>query len=234
MARKKKGLVERLTGFSPEFLEELKQRDRGRDDILAEGLDGFAVVLETHGDVSKDDDGDLTSFLRKDARHIYVLQIQVGDGRPPYDLTGSWLIPGYWKGRDWIALVEPGMSVPVNVVADDAERVAIDWDAFEAAGNEKLLLDARQSKLDAQAAAGKGQAMVQSADWIDERVAEGKMTQEQADVSKRAMAAAATGEDDLMPPDGASLRETLEWQLKKGYVDQATYDTIIASNPNLK
>lgn len=237
MAKKRKSLTERLTGFSPDFLSQLKQRDRGRDDILAEGLDGFAVVQETHGDVNKDqDDGafDLGWMFRKDARHIYVIQVQVGDGRPPYELTGSWGIPGYWKGRDWIGLVHPGVTLPVKVLADDAERVAIDWDAFEASGAEKALLDERQQELDTQTAAGQAQALLQGADWIDDRAAKGKMTEAQAETAKRAAVAASTGELDDMPPSSASPRELVEWQYKKGLLDQTTYDAILAANPDMK
>ena len=41
-------------------------------------------------------------------------------------------------------------------------------------------------------------------------------------------------EADDMPPGDASPRETLEWQLRKGVLDQAAYDAIIANNPDMK
>lgn len=41
-------------------------------------------------------------------------------------------------------------------------------------------------------------------------------------------------EPDDEPPINASPRETLDWQLSKGFLDQATYDAIIANNPDLK
>lgn len=230
---KKKGLFAKLTGLSTEILEEFKHRDRGRDDILAEGVDGSALILEARGDVSQGPD-ETAEFFRNYARHIFVLQIQVGDRRPAYELTGSWLIPGYWKGREWIGWLQPGMTIPVKVIGDDQERVAVDWDAFEAAGGQKLVTDERQRTLDAQVAVETAQAMVQVADQLDERVAKGTMTADQAESQKRSMALSAVGELDDSPPMSASPREELEWQLKKGILDQATFDAIIANNPDLK
>jgi len=136
---------------------------------------------------------------------MYVLQVQVGDGRPVYELTGSWLIPGFRKGRDWVGMLQPGMTLPVKVRADDAENVAIDWDAFEASGGEKVVTEAWQRSPDSSAA-----------------------------VSAQAMSHSAAGDDDAMPPDNASPRDMLESQRRKGHVDQATYHAIIAANPNMK
>jgi len=183
--------------------------------------------------VSKGPD-ETAEFPRGYARHVFVLQVRVGDGRPAYELTGSWLIPGYWDGREWIGWIQPGMTIPVKVIGDDQERVAVDWDAFKAAGGQKLVADEHQRKVDAQTAAAEAQAMVQVADGLDDRVAKGKMTAEQAEAQKRATELSATGELDDMPPMNASPREGFEWQLKKGLLDQATFDAIIANNPNLK
>jgi hypothetical protein len=51
---------------------------------------------------------------------------------------------------------------------------------------------------------------------------------------KRMMAMSAAGELDDVPPITASPRESLDWQLAKGLLDQATYDAIIAANPKMK
>jgi hypothetical protein len=68
----------------------------------------------------------------------------------------------------------------------------------------------------------------------DARVATGEMTAAQAESQKRAMELDAAGELDDSPPIGASPREGFEWQLKKGLLDQATFDAIIANNPKLR
>jgi hypothetical protein len=47
-------------------------------------------------------------------------------------------------------------------------------------------------------------------------------------------AMASSGDLDDEPGMNASLHETLDWQLAKGFIDQATYDMIIANLPETK
>jgi len=221
----------RVSGIKEDTLDRAWHRDRGRDDLLASGLAGTATIVEQRGFPSTDDDE--IELLKRDEHMLFLLEIAVSDGRAPYQLQGAWKIPGFYKGWDWVQHVEAGMQVPVKVKADDPERVAIDWEAFVAAGGREIVAEAERKYL-AERQAGAVVAGTEAVDsYLDKQVAKGKMSQTDADQQRHVSAMTQSGQLDDMPPANASPRQMLEWQLSKGLMDQATYDSIIAANPNL-
>ena len=165
---------------------------------------------------------------------MFLLDIQVADGRAPYQLQGAWKVPRFYQEWGWVVDVEAGMQLPVKVKADDPERVAIDWRGFEAAGGKQLVEEAQRKFVQEHQAEATAFGAQMATDALDKKAAKGKMTQEQADQHKHTIEMANSGQLDDMPPADASPRQMMEWQVKKGLMDQATFDAIVASNPNLK
>ena len=99
----------------------------------------------------------------------------------------------------------PGVELPVFVDPDDPQRVEVDWDRFAAEGGKQKFADAYQRKREA-----KTREVVEAAG--------GDMSQPYSDT----------------PPVNASPREFLEWQRANNIIDQATYDAIIANNPDMQ
>lgn len=145
--------LSRLSGIKEDTLDRAWHRDRDRDGLLAEGLGGTATVVEARGFASTDDDD--IELLKRDERMLFLLEIAVSDGRAPYQLQGSWKIPGFSKGWDWVQHVVPGMQVPVKVKADDPERKYLEQRQASAvvAGTEAI------------------------DDYLDKQVSKGKMSQ---------------------------------------------------------
>ena len=201
------------------------------DVVLAEPLPGTAVVRSRQRRSIAADESDRDAPSAK-----YQLDLEVSvDGRDPYSVSGKVKVPNRYFD------ITPGVSLPVKIEAKKPERIVVDWDAFDAAGGKQIVAEAAdrwrrdQPKRQKEAVeAHKAQAAAQFIDQLDKLVASGRMTPEQAESQKRAMELDAAGELDDSPPIGASPLEELEWQRKKGLLDQATFDAIIANNPNLK
>jgi hypothetical protein len=119
--------------------------------------------------------------------------------------------------------------VPVKVHPSEPKRVAIDWDHWDATIWEDPPADDQPARVDPATAQANAEA-----DVIAQLLASGRVTEQQAESMKRMMAMSAAGELDDVPPITASPRESLDWQLAKGLLDQATYDAIIAANPKMK
>jgi hypothetical protein len=98
----------------------------------------------------------------------------------------------------------PGVELPVLVDPDEPQRIQIDWDQFLADGGKEKLQAAYQRKREARSREVAEAAGVDLSDPYGE------------------------------PPANASPREMLEWQREKGILDEATYQAILANNPNLE
>jgi hypothetical protein len=230
---KKRGLLGKITGAGKGYIDSLRKRDRDRDYILNNGLDGTAAILDNQGHYAKTDEGAPARAYGDDERWRYLFRIEVADGREPYELGGNWFIPGYHKGREWLRFLEEGMTLPVKVVADKPDEVAIDWDAFEANGG-KTEIERRQAEREAEMLAqGQVRSEAQTAKWLGRFAKAGMISPEQAAQMQQAAASAGAGPTEEPPPLESSPRETLDWQLHTGVIDQATYDAILANSPNL-
>jgi hypothetical protein len=124
--------------------------------------------------------------------------------------------------------------LPVLADPDRPDRIEVDWDQFVAEGGVEAFWKAHEEQREAKVREAVAVADVDAAGELDARVAAGEMTQADADEQKRIIALASAGDLDDEPGINASPRETLDWQLGKGFLDRATYDAIIANNPDLK
>jgi len=200
--------LSRLSGIKEDTLDRAWHRDRDRDGLIAEGLGGTATIVEQRGFASSDDDD--IELLKRDERMLFLLEIAVSDGRAPYQLQGSWKIPGFYKGWDWVQHVEAGMQLPVKVKTDDPERVAIDWEAFVAAGGREIVAEAERKYLEQRQATAVVAGTEAVDDYLDKQVSKGKMSQAEADQQRHVTAMAQSGELSDMPPMNASPREMLD------------------------
>ena len=126
------------------------------------------------------------------------------------------------------------MVVPVYADPDRPDRIEVDWDQFVADGGVEAFWKAHEEQREAKVREAVAVADADAAAELDAAVAEGTMTRVEADEHKRITALASAGDLDDEPGINASPRETLDWQLAKGFLDRATYDAIIANNPDLK
>ncbi len=203
-----------------------------KSDLLTTGLPGTAVILSERRLDIRGDDSDGMDFLEQrfgSYKFGFDLEVTLDDGRPPYTVSDKFKVPAPIGGESG-----PGVTLPVFVDPNDANRVEVDWKRFEAEGGAQAFADAYERKREEWARKGMAKADAADAQRLDAKVAAGEMTEAEADEHKRVTAMASAGELDDEPGINASPRETLDWQLKKGFLDQATYDAIIANNPDLK
>ena len=203
-----------------------------KPDLRTTGLPGTAVILgERRLDIRGDDSDEMDFLEQRFGSYKFGLELEVtlDDGRPPYTVNDSFKVPARIGGQSG-----PGVVLPVFADPNDPKRVEVDWDRFAAEGGAEAFEAAYERKREEWARKGMANADADAARQLDAKVAAGKMTQADADEQKRITAMASAGELDDEPGPGASPRETLDWQLKKGILDQATYDAIIANNPKLK
>ena len=229
---KKRGLLGKLTGFSGGYIDSLKKRDKDREYLLNNGVDGTATVLKNGGPLKQDEDsGTSARAYGDDERRTYTFRIEVQDGREPYELAGNWFVPQFFKGREWIRWIEEGTKLPVKVGKDDPNEVAIDWDAFEAVGAKADIEFARAVRYAEAMKDNEARAEAQASKLADRLSGMGAISPESAAAMKEMPSQPAPSEEP--PPIHASPRENLDWQLRNGVIDQATYDAILANNPKL-
>jgi hypothetical protein len=205
---------------------------RRKPDLLTTGLPGTAVIVSERRLDIRGDDSDGMDLLEQrfgSYKFGFELEVTLDDGRPPYTVSDTFKVPAPIGGHSG-----PGVTLPVFVDPDNPNRVEVDWERFAAEGGAKAFEEAYERKREEWARKGMAKADAADAQRLDADVAAGKMTQADADEHKRITAMASAGELDDEPGINASPRETLDWQLKKGLLDQATYDAIIAANPKLK
>ena len=128
--------------------------DRGRDRILAEGIEGTAKIvdLEQHHLTGKPNDGD--SWWFEDlaeglGKSKYTLELEVTvPGRDPYRVKGRFKAPAKAERTGLTrASLSRGLELPVRVDRDDPNLVEVDWDRFAGAPDRKeALQDARVSR----------------------------------------------------------------------------------------
>jgi hypothetical protein len=207
---------------------------REDDVVLTDAIPGTALIRHSARDQRRSDD-DPDPRRMSWAKYELDLEVSV-EGRDPYPVTDTFKVPNRYFD------ITPGVSLPVRVEAETPEQILVDWDAFDAAGGQEIVEKAADQRRRGQpkrqkeaVEAAQAQAVAQVTDQLDGYVAKGMMTPEQAESQKRANALAAADELDDPPEIGAnSSREDLEWHLKRGLIDQATFDALIANNPNLK
>jgi hypothetical protein len=206
---------------------------REDDVVLTDAIPGTALIRHSARDQRRSDD-DPDPRRMSWAKYELDLEVSV-EGRDPYPVTDTFKVPNRYFD------ITPGVSLPVRVEADKPEQLLVDWDAFDAAGGQEIVEKAAdqwrrgQPKRQKEAeAAAQAQAVAQVTEQLDASVAKGRMTAEQAESQKRSMALSAADLDDMPELGVNSSREDLEWHLKRGLIDQATFDAFIANNPNLK
>jgi hypothetical protein len=204
---------------------------RSKKDLAASGLRGRALVAHAERlDLGTEDDSlRLTDVGLGSYRFRFDLEVTLEDGRPPYTVSGKFKVPAKVGGQGG-----RGVILPVFADPDRPERVEVDWDQFVAEGGVEAFWKAHEEQREAKVREAVAVADADAARQLDAEVAEGKMTQAEADEQKRITALASAGELDDEPGINASPRETLDWQLAKGFLDKATYDAILANNPDLK
>ena len=176
--------------------------DRRSDkDLERNGLPGTAVV-KSRRSLSGADEDPLDNLLVRSARHRIALEVHV-DGREAYQVEDTYKVPRkYWK-------IATGVELPVRVDSQQPERVWIDWDAFTAAGGQKIVDDlgdqyrrdavrdaVGQNPVNRDASAGLVESWTRAVKagamkredfdrYIDERVSFGFLTPEEAEAAKR-------------------------------------------------
>jgi hypothetical protein len=225
-----RALVRQL--FDTGFVDTMKKRDKDLDYLLNNGLDATATVLKDGGPYkTEDESGASARAYGDDERRVYTLRVEVADGREPYELTGNWFIANFFRGREWIRWVEEGTKVPVKVGKDDPNEVAVDWDAFEAGGAKERIELSRAIRYAEHMESEHQRAEAQASKLADRLSKSGMISAESAAAMRQQVSQGSPSEP--VPPAKASPREHLDWQLRNGVIDQATYDAILTNNPKL-
>jgi hypothetical protein len=96
-------------------------------DLLKGGLPGTAELRSVPRYAGSAEDGGTRS-------DPYRLDLEVRiEGRDPYVIVQKVRVPKrYWN-------MTTGVSLPVRVDAENPQRILVDWDAFDAAGGEKIV-----------------------------------------------------------------------------------------------
>jgi hypothetical protein len=104
---------------------------RKKKDLTMTGHPGKAVIRKE--DWSDFDTGDDTTSLADlgigNRRFLFVLEVTLDDGRPPYTVEGWFKVPAKLGGE-----TGPGVTLPVYADPDDPTNIDINWDRFVAEG----------------------------------------------------------------------------------------------------
>jgi hypothetical protein len=198
--------------------------NRSKKDLATEGIPGTAVIVtEDHfeGEAFGLTDVGLGSYKFK-----FELEVTLTDGRPPYTVAGKFKVPAAVGGQSG-----PGVALPIAADPDNPKRIEIDWDQFLADGGAAKFEEAFAKKREARTREVVAANQPNTDKMLDDMVASGLISPAGAERQKKMNALQASG---ITPPDDASPRQMFDWQLANGVMDQATYDAIIANNPELE
>jgi putative oligomerization/nucleic acid binding protein len=99
-----------MLGQANEQLKELTDQDSDTNRILAEGIDGTAVIVG------------MGTPIRGAQRYNLDLDLEVHvSGRAPYRVANQYIVPAS-------APLGQGVTLPVKVDPNDPAKIAIDWD----------------------------------------------------------------------------------------------------------
>jgi hypothetical protein len=103
-----------MLGQANEQLAELNEQTGDQDRILAEGIDGEAVIVG------------MGTPARGAQRYNLDLDLEVHvGGRSPYRVANQYIVPAS-------AQLGPGVRLPVKVDPNDQAKIAIDWNSVGA------------------------------------------------------------------------------------------------------
>ena len=106
-------------------------RRKKKKDLTLTGLPGKAVIRKEDWSEfpTSDDTTSLADLGIGNRRFLFVLEVTLDDGRPPYTVEGWFKVPARLGGE-----TGPGVTLPVYADPDDPSNIDINWDRFVAEG----------------------------------------------------------------------------------------------------